>query len=438
MINPNFLNQMKVILQEDYDEFIKTINDEPLRGFRVNNLRIHDEELFSLLDFPAKKSQFSKNGYYLPQNYQLKNSLAYIAGLFYVQEPSASSAVTILNPKPGMKVLDLCAAPGSKSTQIAEFLRQEGLLVANEINSKRALILAENLERHGVLNSYVLNADTKEIAKAFPNFFDMVLCDAPCSGEGMFRKEKQAIEQWSLENIQACAIRQKYILENAYICLKPGGTLVYSTCTFNRVENEDVIESFLELHPDMQISKANASFGRNGLSEVTKDAIRIFPQDGGEGHFICKMIKEDKDYSEFHPKLLKSDSIPEYVQEFIKEHLQTTFKHVFIKANRVYASNYPFLSCGKCRMIREGAMIGMIKNDRFEPEHAFFTIANAEYKHTIELNDSQIKSFVSGETLNLQYPKGYYAVCWHGHSFGFVKSDGMILKNKFPKEYRIR
>lgn len=362
-----------------------------------------------------------------------------MAGFFYIQEPSASSAVTILDPKPGMKVLDMCAAPGSKSTQISEMLEQEGLLVANEIHPTRSRILLENIERCGSANTIVLNNDPKDISKAFPEFFDMVLCDAPCSGEGMFRKEDQAVEQWSLENIQACALRQSYILEEAYKCLKPGGTMVYSTCTFAMEENELCMQKFIQEHPDMHLVPIEVDFGRKAFDfgSHTDYARRIFPMDGGEGHFIAKLQK-DGESTESTIKLMQSQVLPKEAKEFFETFFVNQYPYYFVKNNKIYGGTQPFYDVGKCHLLRHQVFLGEMEKNRFTPSHALFMSAYTKFRNTINLQEEDVLRYMRGEQLNLPCKKGWYAVCYHGVVIGGAKSDGTALKNKYPKNLRLR
>ena len=220
-----------------------------------------------------KKVSWANEAYYFDENVRPGKHPYHEMGLYYIQEPSAMSAAALLAPKPGMRVLDLCAAPGGKSTQLATYLGDSGLLVSNEINTQRSRILSQNIERMGIKNAIVTNEDSFVLASHFPGFFNAIQVDAPCSGEGMFRKLPEAIEQWSMENVAICAARQKEILDNAAVMLKPGGTIVYSTCTFSKEENEDVIEYFLERHPDFTLEEME----------------RFWPHKvDGEGHFVAK------------------------------------------------------------------------------------------------------------------------------------------------------
>jgi len=438
MLKQEYLDQMKDLLGRDFDSYLEAMTLPPGRGFRVNTLKISDEKLQQLLPFRMIHTGFAAHGYHLPEDYELRRSLPYAAGLFYVQEPSASAAVTALDPEPGMMVLDLCAAPGSKSTQIAEAMQNRGLLVANEIHPKRARILAENLEKCGAANAMVLNADPSEIASAFPEAFDQVLCDAPCSGEGMFRKDPEAMDEWTPDSPRSCAIRQRSILECAYQALKPGGTMVYSTCTFNLEENERNMIWFLSAHPDMEIAEIPAGFGRPGLLPGMEKARRIFPMDGGEGHFICRMHRMPSKAAVFRPELLTGDHMPREGASALSDLLAEPYPYQLIRKDRIYISTMPFISAGRCHMLREGILAGEMRSGRFEPDHSLYMSSASHFTHAAELDDSQAWKYLAGEEITLAAEKGYLAVSWNGYTLGFGKCDGRALKNKYPKEYRIR
>ena len=252
-IPEEFKKQMKYILTDEYDEFIRSYNYERKQGIRVNTLKISRERFMGICPFDLLKPvQWEDKGFYIKEQKPGKHPY-HSAGLYYIQEPSAMSPAAILGIKPGDKVLDLCAAPGGKSTQAAAYLNGTGILVSNEIDPKRARILSENIERMGVKNAVVVNNSPQELEKYFPAYFDKIIVDAPCSGEGMFKKEESAVEDWSAENVYGCSIRQKSILESAAKMLKPGGKIVYSTCTFSLDENEKVIDRFLKAHKEFEI-----------------------------------------------------------------------------------------------------------------------------------------------------------------------------------------
>ena len=436
-MNETYLARMRDMLKDEYPAYLSCLEQPARKGMRINTLRTDEETFFHDMPIAHEPSPFSDNGFYV-DGQKLGNTPEYFSGLFYMQEPSASSAVTVLDPKPGMKVLDLCAAPGSKSTQIAEKLQNTGFLCVNEINSSRSRILLENIVKHGTANTLVLNSEPKTVADAFTEYFDAVLCDAPCSGEGMFRKSDDAVEQWSLNNVLMCAERQRGILDEAYRALRPGGILVYSTCTFSMEENEETIAYFLQQHPDMHVERPAVDFGRPAfaVTSETAKAIRIFPMDHGEGHFICRMRKDGDAYG--NVKEMKSQPIPKVADEFLRDNLLRQYPHYLFKADKLYGGTAPFLDCGKNRILSWQIKLGEVKNGRFEPSHAFFLSSYAPCVNTVELTTEEAEKYIHGETLMKPCPKGWYAVTLHGHAIGGVHSDGKMLKNKFPKSLRIR
>ena len=429
---------MQAMLKDEYPAYLSSIENEATRGIRINTLRLDKEDFFAVMPMDVDPSPFADNGYYLKGQKHLGFTPAWAAGLFYIQEPSASSAVTIMDVHPGMRVLDMCAAPGSKSTQIAEKLGNTGFLCVNEINSSRCRILEENITRHGTANALVLNCDTKQVADTFPSFFDAVLCDAPCSGEGMMRKNDEAAEQWSYDLVQMCANRQKEILENAYRTVRKGGVLVYSTCTFAMEENEEVIAEFLENHPDMVMEDPGVSFGRHAfpLSHETEKAIRIFPMDHGEGHFIAKMHKLDGE--ERNKKEKTTERIPKEAKQFLDDNVTVSYPYLYCYKDTVYGSTAPFYETDRCRVRSQGVRLGTMKGKRFEPDHALFLSSFSKCKNTAELTDEEAVRYLHGEEIQKPMPKGWYAATWHGYALGGVHSDGKALKNKYPKSQRLR
>ena len=438
-MNPQFLEQMKNLLGQDFPSYESALCNKPYRGFRINLLKTDEKTFFSHFPFTYEKSPFISNGYYLSEDAPIGNTILHHAGILYMQEPSASLAVTILDPKPGMKILDMCAAPGSKTTAIAERMNHTGFLAANEINTKRAQVLKENIEKNGTANCLVLNSAPQDVAKDFPQFFDAVLCDAPCSGEGMFRKEPQAEKDWSIENIHLCARRQKDILEQAYLCLKPGGVLVYSTCTFNLEENELQIVDFLKNHEDMHMEETDCSVGRSAFSfgMHTEYARRVFPMDGGEGHFVARMRKEGEE-GKSYAGLLKSQKLPKEAVSFLRENLQKEYPYYYMNHDKIYAGTSPFYASPHCRLVRHQIFLGEMKNHRFEPSHHFYTSAFSGFTKTAELDDREIMKYLHGEEIGKTADSGWTAITWNGYVLGGAKSDGKHLKNKYPKNLRMR
>lgn len=430
---------MKSLLGDEYDEFLKFYESENFRGLRVNTLKCSVQKLQDLLDFKLNNTPFCKEGFYIPDAISsLGSNPLHHSGAFYIQEPSATSAVTMLDVNEGDFVLDLCAAPGGKSTQIGAKLNGTGLLWSNEIVKNRANILLSNIERMGIKNAVVSNCRPEVLCQNLTNCFDKVLVDAPCSGEGMFRKNTDAQTQWSVEHVKSCAQRQLLILNSAKNALKAGGTLLYSTCTFSSEENEGVIAQFLSENPDFELVDANVSFGRPTLEY----ARRIFPMDGGEGHFAAKLRKKgtlvpsytstarqpkiDKDILDFYDSL--------FIDRPFGENITVVGDKIII-----LPQNYNFNTKG-LQVLRAGVLFGEIVKKRIEPHHsAFMAASKPQCRMTVDfdVNSTEISNYLQGQEIAVTSDlKGYTAVCVNGITTGFGKASGSRLKNKYPKGLR--
>lgn len=427
-MDPLFYERIKSYIPDEYEAFIASMNREMLRGLRANPKKIRDLDIRMGL---TEKSPFCKDGWYVDK--PLGNHPYHICGAFYLQEPSAGSAVDILDVQPDDMVLDLCAAPGGKSTQIASML-ENGFLVSNEYDTKRSRILLSNMERMGVMNMCITNSDTGKLCSQLQECFDKVLVDAPCSGEGMIKKHDAASDGWSLDNILFCASRQKEILSNAYKALKKDGILVYSTCTYAKEENEDVIEWFISQYPDMVLEKIDKPYGRQGVDNSC--VRRIFPMDGGEGHFAARLRKTGGAQKELPVK--KSDRIDPVTGQFLHQQLNTSIGYFYIHDDQVFGMNHPFLSLKKIPVIRQGVLLGERLKNRFEPAHAFYMNADwvLDYTRKTDLSISEMDQFMHGAQIEHPCPKGFIAVCFKGIPFGYGKSDGIHIKNKIPKGLR--
>jgi len=358
------------------------------------------------------------------------------AGAFYAQEPSAASPVTVLNPQPGEKILDLCAAPGGKSTQIAALLEGRGLLWSNEIVRSRAGILLSNLERIGARNAVISCCHPEKLCMALAGFFDRVLVDAPCSGEGLFRREEQAVSDWSEKHVEACAVRQLAILESAASAVREDGLLVYSTCTFSREENEGVISMFLERHPDFESSEFEVSFGRPGALRCTR---RIFPMDGGEGHFVAAMRRRSGNLCRVRPYRFsqKSDRTAE-------ELFRSVFQSECFGSIEPVRENFTILpeelpELSGLEVLRAGVLLGTRRGERIEPAHALFMAARPEeLRNVVSLrHDSpEIYAFLRGEEIEVGQGAGFAGVSVDGVLTGFGKISNGRLKNHYPKGLR--
>ncbi|MGN0550460.1 MAG: RsmB/NOP family class I SAM-dependent RNA methyltransferase [Acutalibacteraceae bacterium] len=440
-----FLLNMKNLLNDEFGIFLSEYEKPHYRGIRINTLKASCKDVKKLLEFETTPSPFCDDGLYIPPDTEGLGRLPlHHAGAFYVQEPSATSAVTVLDVKKGDIVLDLCAAPGGKSTQIASALNGTGLLWSNEIVKSRANILLSNIERAGVRNCVVSSCRPDELCERLSGFFDKILVDAPCSGEGMFRKDKTAIDEWSEEHTRTCAVRQLAILESAAKALKPGGTLVYSTCTFSKEENEGVILKFLDNHKEFMLEDFGADFGRRTLDK----AVRIFPMDGGEGHFAAKLKKSDgierftpyDDYKNIFTnrnKDLKNSALKLYDDIFTDRIYGEKFA---IAGDKLILLPENLPSLLGLHILRAGILFGEIKKNRIEPCHALFMAGSKDCFNSLVDLDSRnedIFKYLRGEEISVpDSTKGYTAVCVNGIVTGFGKASNGVLKNKYPKGLR--
>ena len=471
-----FEKKMKAFLGNEWDDFLYSYDNNRFQALRFNTLKVQSPEermrILKVLGISSdKKVSWADEAYYFDENVRPGKHPYHEMGLYYIQEPSAMSAAALLAPKPGMRVLDLCAAPGGKSTQLATYLGDSGLLVSNEINTQRSRILSQNIERMGIKNAIVTNEDSFVLASHFPGFFNAIQVDAPCSGEGMFRKLPEAIEQWSMENVAICAARQKEILDNAAVMLKPGGVIVYSTCTFSKEENEDVIEYFLERHPDFTLEEME----------------RFWPHKvDGEGHFVAKLVRRGgvnelgADYdvcedscnkvedtglkvdrktkknknsknrkNETKPALTKENMklLSEFLDETISEDVAAWIKNsrLVMFGEQLYRLPDMEVDIKGLKVQRAGLHIGEFKKQRFEPSHSLaLALKLNDAKNLVKLtcDNPQTIGFFNGQSVVLsdeqtaECKKGWALVCVDGYTAGWGKVNGTQVKNHYPKGLR--
>ncbi|NLY43231.1 MAG: NOL1/NOP2/sun family putative RNA methylase [Clostridiaceae bacterium] len=451
----DFLNKMKGLLKDEYELFYDAYSKPKYSALRVNTLKLDAERFKEISPFELEQVPWAKEGFYYREDDTPGKHPYHYAGLYYIQEPSAMAAVQALQVKPGEKVLDLCAAPGGKSTQIACCLRGQGLLVSNEIISSRASVLVQNMERFGVRNAVITNESPDRLSKVFTEFFDKILVDAPCSGEGMFRKDPKVCLEWKEELPFSCAKRQLKIMLEAEKMLKPGGKLVYSTCTFSPEENEGVIENFLQLRSNMEICDIvgfeDLGKGRPdwiGGRDELKKCRRIWPhRQKGEGHFIALMEKKPvpegksmafvniRGHDRGHNKNVL------LYKEFEKNNLNISYDtplHFF--KNDVYIVPEGLPPLGSLRVLKPGLHLGLIKKDRFEPSHSLaMALEYDDFIRKINFGPDcpEIMSYLKGETLDVSAPRGWTAVMVNGFSLGWGKVVEGVLKNHYPKGLRI-
>lgn len=456
-----FLTRMQNMLGEDYDNFLESFDAPRTFGLRVNTSKISCEEFEKIAPFPIRPIPWIANGYFYDEESRPARCPYYQAGLYYLQEPSAMTPASRIPIEPGDRVLDLCAAPGGKATAAGAALHGDGLLVANDISTSRARALLRNLELFGISNTFVANEAPAKLVKSFPEFFDKIILDAPCSGEGMFRKEEALAKDWTPEKSNDLAAIQRELIMQAYEMLRPGGLLLYSTCTFAPIEDEETVSYFLEQHPEMELlempgyegfSHGNPAWG-NGSEELTK-CVRIFPHKmNGEGHFLALFRKPGLTTKENPRPCTKPDKNAFLLLEgFFKEiGLKTLGGHPFdwtcveVRGDKVYylppvSHNFRGLT-----FLRNGLYLGDLKKNRFEPSQPLaLAIRKDEAQAVISLpvNDERITRYLKGETLNITSeeaanPKGWHLLCADGYPIGFGKLVNQILKNKYPAGWRV-
>ncbi len=438
-MNEQFLIRMKDMLKEEFEDYLKALDDPMHKGLRINTLKWDIDSFKNSQICEYAPTSLSDFVFEIPEESKLGKTIEHHQGLFYLQEVSACSAVEILDPQPGDFVLDLCAAPGGKSTQIAMKLNHKGLLISNEIDSQRAQILLSNCERCGVSNAIITNSSPEVLCEALQGCMDKVLVDAPCSGEGMFRKHSKAMEDWSQAHVKACSQRQKRIVDEAVKVLKPGGIMVYSTCTYAIEENEEVIDYLLQKYPQMELLDSTERFGRRGFDVGKCDGHkvrRIFLMDGGEGHFVARLRKKDGVSKEL--KKLRCTPLHKAAASFLKEQLDFELKATMIN-EKIYLAD-EFYDLKKVRILRQGIQAGEIIKDRFEPHQHFYSSALLEghYQKITSCSHDEMIKFMQGEQLNKAALKGFVGICYQNHLIGFGKSDGTTIKNRLPKGLRQR
>ena len=439
MLPASFCEKMQSLLGEEYPAFLSALDRPRALGLRLNPLKTDTPPA---LPFRTEPIPWEPLGCTYDPAERPGLSPWHAAGLYYLQEPSAMAPVVLLDPQPGERILDLCAAPGGKSTQIAGRMQNRGLLVCNEISPKRAAILSGNVERLGVANALVLNEHPAALAGRFRGYFDRILVDAPCSGEGMFRKHEAAGADWSAETVEMCAARQAEILDSAAGMLRPGGRLVYSTCTFSPEEDEGTVSAFLRRHPDYRLESADAPWFSPGRPDWTPDGteelqktFRLWPHRlFGEGHFAAVLTRTGGACAPVPTE--PAGKLPVEAAELLRElGVSIPDGTILVWGERLFSAPGDLPSLRGLRVLRAGLELAQLRKGRAEPAHAL-ALYLPRAASMLDLSAEQAGPYLRGQTLSCQ-SSGWTLVRVDGLSLGWGKGVRGVLKNHYPKGLRI-
>lgn len=463
-----YLQEMRSLLDEDFDEYLNSFSEPRYYGLRVNTLKISVEDFLKISPFPLEPVPWTDNGFYYREQDRPALHPYYYAGLYYLQEPSAMLPASVLPIESGDRVLDTCAAPGGKSTELAAKLNHSGILFSNDISNSRALALLKNLELFGVEDLVLLTEDLAKMVPHFTGYFDKILIDAPCSGEGMFRKDTAVIRSWQEHGHDFYISLQKSIVENALKCLKEGGYLLYSTCTFYPGEDEDMVLYMKSLCQDLHVVPvkdlpkeiSGGLTGKAGIPDPElSGCMRIFPHRAkGEGHFAVLLRKGEESLSKTsdtrestgnkEEKIRKnpaqslahlSDETREFLSHVKKDFSDKVFE---VRNEKVYLVPEDLPSLSGLRILRTGLLLGEEKKNRFEPSQALaMNLKEEAFDFSLSFNadDPRILRYLKGETLDasdMTDRSGWVLICVDHFPLGFAKSNKGMLKNKYLKGWR--
>ena len=452
----SFTEKMKAILGDEYEDFLKGYDRTRHYGLRVNRTKLSAEQFERMSMYDLTPVPWIDNAFEYEDSVSPAKHPYYFAGMYYLQEPSAMTPANLLTIEPGDRVLDLCAAPGGKATELGAKLNHTGLLVANDISNSRAKALLKNIELFGIPNVLVTSEPPEKLAEKFPGFFDKILIDAPCSGEGMFRKNPGMMKDWETYGPKHYSDLQRSIVPHAIRMLKPGGMLLYSTCTFSPEENEGSVKFMLDLDPDLEIvdipnryegfAPGRPELIEDGIQDLKK-CVRIWPHKmNGEGHFIALLRKnkrEEETVKKAKPR--KEKALPALLEEFMKDcTYPVNGNDIEIQEDRVYLMPEGIKGIKGLRFLRSGLLLGTLTKDRFEPSQAFAMVLKKEqYKATIDLSgiDHRVIRYLKGETIEvddlpLKRQKGWQLVCVDGFPLGWGKLVNGSLRNKYLPGWR--
>jgi len=449
-----FVNRMQHMLGPEFEEFLASYDRPRYYGLRVNTLKISVEHFVKISPFELEPILWTREGFYIGEEDRPAKHPYYHAGLYYIQEPSAMVTVAVLEPQPGDRVLDLCAAPGGKSTQIAARLACKGVLVANDVSNERIKGLVRNLEMFGVKNYIVVNELPKRLAEKFRGYFDKIVVDAPCSGEGMFRKDPYAVKSWGDFSIEKCTGMQKSILRHCSAMLKPGGYIVYSTCTFAPEENEGMINDFITRNPEFELVEIRRLPGFEpgrpewaGAGEELRKSIRLWPHKiKGEGHFVALLKKTDGDtrvVPEHEPPSPPAETLRGYY-DFVEDTLNVSIEsgphgRLIRRHSKLYLAPAGLPDLQGLKVIRPGWFLGELQKDRFKPVAPLaLGLKKDDVKRVLDFpsDSGEVIRYLKGETLNVTGEWGWNVVCVDGFPLGWAKQLKDRLNNYYPSGWR--
>lgn len=435
----NFYEHIEIVIgKEEKDKLENAIDQEQIKCLRVNSLYLKPNSLKETYPNIVNNNEIDYSFYYDKNEYDLGKSIEHFAGGIYIQDASAMLVTHLLNPQENERVIDLCAAPGGKATQASILMKNTGLVIANDYNEKRSEILSENVERLGITNTVVLNNNVDKIANHFGGYFDKVILDAPCSGEGMFRKNDLSYLDWSIDKVHRCSEIQRELIMHAYSLLKKDGIMVYSTCTFEKEENEDIVQYLLDNSNASLINIKEIEGAIRGID--MKEAIRLYPSHfKGEGQFIALIKCNDEHNIKLKKYQNKNNQIPQLFKltnEFILQNSNNNkIKDIYPFNTTINYLEYGNINIDGLKVKRYGLNMGQVINNRFEPSHSLMKVLDLKQNH--EITKDEYLKFIKGETLENNNYKGYLGIKYNNLKVGFGKASNNQIKNHLPKGLRI-
>lgn len=441
---------IKLLGEEEFAVYEASLTEPRYNGLRVNTLKFTPEEFMEISPFKLRPIPWCPNGFYYNREENPAKHPYYHGGFYYIQEPSAMTPASFLPVEPGDKVLDLCAAPGGKTTELGAKLQKKGVLFSNDISISRTKALLHNIELNGIPNIVVMSEESSKLAPRLEGYFDKILVDAPCSGEGMFRKDPAMVKAWGPEKVELYSSIQREIIVDAAKMLKPGGLMIYSTCTFAPEENEQSMEYLLEQCPEMSLvelpmyegfDQGHPEWSKTGREDL-KRCRRLWPHRiEGEGHFVALLKKdENAETRRVRPYPYKGAKLPEEITDCIKEtNLQLDPKRMEIHEDRVFYMPEGLPDLKGFRIVRAGLFLGNLKKKRFEPSQPLamaFGEGEGYERVNLSLEDENLIRYLKCETISVEGPKGNVLVCLEGRPLGFGKLANGTLKNKYRPSWR--